>query len=118
MMTIKVREGTWKMTLFIQLLELIESSTCMNLKRDCSLTGFLAVMIKIKIEGFDVLYSYSHHHDYHLSTNKKGHAKWISVISVSENSILTLLKPKTSKLTTYSSLSVYLMMIEMPDWSK
>ena len=52
------------MTLFIQLLELIESSTCMNLKRDCSLTGFLAVMIKIKIEGFDVLYSYLHRHDY------------------------------------------------------
>ena len=49
----------------MQLLELIASSTCMNLKRDCSLTGFLAVIIKIKIEGFDVLYSYLHHHEYH-----------------------------------------------------
>ena len=64
MMTINVRGVTWKMTLFIQLLELIASSTCMNLKSDCSLTGFLAVMIKIKIEGLDVLYSYLHHHDY------------------------------------------------------
>ena len=65
------------MTLFIQLWELVESSTCMNLKRDCSLTGFLAVKIKIKIKELDVLYSYSHHHDYHFTTNKKGPAKWI-----------------------------------------
>ena len=63
MMTIKIREGTWKMTI-IQLLELIESSTCMNLNRDCSLTGFLVIKIKIKIEGLDVLYSYSNHDDY------------------------------------------------------
>ena len=71
MMTIMVREGTWKMHLSIQLLELIESRTCINLKRDCSLTGFLAVMIKIKIEELDVLYSYSHHHDYILSTKRR-----------------------------------------------